>query len=241
MRYVVWGMALLLLTGCMQESHKEKLDGGTLIKEKCAMCHNLAMPPSTYEDEKAPPMMAVAFHLKDFMHIENHADASNKMVPFIQDYVIHPSASKSYCDKASLKTYGVMPSQKGNVTQEELEAIGWFMYDFYDQQKYLKQMQAKAAFDALPKGEQLVLKMGCFNCHAKFKDKLAPSFKHIAQRRDATIIDSIESGSKGKWKAFSSMMMPPFKGKFTQEELKTLKEWIESFATKEAPKPWRVK
>jgi cytochrome c len=241
MRLVILTMALLLLTGCMQERHKEKLDGGTLIKQKCAMCHNLAMPPSTYEDEKAPPMMAVAFHLKDFMHIETHADASNKMIPFIQDYVIDPSATKSYCDKESLKTYGVMPSQKDNVTQDELEAIGWFMYDFYDQQKFLKQMQEKAAFNALPKAQQLLVKKGCLNCHSIEEDKIAPSFTHIGASKERQIISVIQKGSKDKWKGFNHMLMPSYKGQFTQDELETLKEWMENLGAVSQSTQWKVK
>jgi len=47
-------------------------------------------------------------------------------------------------------------------SKDELKAIASYIYDFYDQQKYLKQMQKKAVFDALPKGEQLARKNGCF-------------------------------------------------------------------------------
>ncbi len=241
MQYSVWIMMVLLLTGCMQDKHKEQLNGGMLIKEKCVMCHNLAMPPSTYEDEKAPPMMAVSFHLKDFMHIKNRDDAENKMIPFIQDYVINPSAEKSYCDKDSLESYGVMPSQKGNVTKDELEAIGWYMYDFYDQQKFLAQMQKKSAFDALPKAQQLLISKGCLNCHDKDKDKVGPSFTHIGASQERQIIEVIQNGSKNKWKDFNHMMMPAYKDKFSQEELETLKEWIENLGAINQPKVWKVK
>jgi cytochrome c len=240
MRYVYVVLLIGLLTGCENGKPKTVYDGESLLKEKCAMCHNLDMPPKTYEDEKAPPMMAVAFHLKDFMHIETHSDAVNKFIPFVQDYVLHPSREKSYCDKESLESYGVMPSQQGNVTEEELEAIAEYMVTFYDQQKYLKEMQAKAAFEALPKGEQLVVRSGCYNCHDTFKDKVGPSFQHIAQSPKRDIVSVIENGSKGKWEAFSAMM-PSFKGKFSKEELQTLKTWIEGFAAKETPKTWRAK
>jgi len=240
MRYIYAVLLIWFFSGCESGKPKTVYNGKALMEKKCATCHDLGMPPKTYEDEKAPPMMAVAFHLKDFMHIGTHADAVDKFIPFIQDYVISPSREKSYCDKESLDSYGVMPSQKGNVTAAELEAIGEYMYTFYDQQKYLKEMQAKAAFEALPKGEQLVVKTGCYNCHDTFKDKVGPSFQHIAQSPQRDIVSAIENGSKGKWKTFSAMM-PPFKGKFSQEELQSLKAWIEGFAAKEAPKTWKVK
>ena len=232
----------MFIAGCTQENTpKRSYDAKALLQQKCAICHNLKMPPDTFEDEKAPPMMAVVFHLKDFMHITMPEEKEGKFIPFIQSYVIEPSAKRAYCDKKSLESYGVMPSQKGNVTQEELYAIGEYLFDFYDQEKFLKQMQAKAAFDALPKGEQLVVKMGCYNCHALYQDKTAPSFAHIAQKRSqAQMIASINKGSQGAWEGFH-LMMPPYEGKFTPEELKTLTAWIASYATKEAPKVWKVK
>ena len=241
MHYLTGLCAALLLLGCGSEVKKEHYNGKMLLEEKCEACHNLKMPPDTYEDEKAPPMMAVVFHLKDFMKIKNDQDKAEKFIPFIQDYVIEPSREKSYCDEESLKTYGVMPSQKGNVSQGELEAIAEYIYTYYDQQKFLREMQAKAAFDALPKGEQLAVKNGCYNCHDTIKDKVGPSFKHIAQSPEKNIISVIKNGSQGKWKAFHNVMMPPVKGKFSEEELKVLQQWIDSFATIEEVKPWSVK
>ena len=241
MRYIYVFLILLLLTGCEENTNKVQYDGGKLLEEKCAMCHNLKMPPNTYEDEKAPPMMAVVFHLKDFMKITMEDEKLSKFIPFVQDYVLNPSRDKSYCDKESLKTYGVMPSQKGNVTEDELEAIASYMYDFYDQKKYLKEMQEKAAFDVLPKGEQLVRKNGCFNCHDTDKAKVGPSFKMMAKKEAKEIIDVIQNGSQGKWEEFHNMMMPPFKTKFTQEELKILQEWIRNLDKIEVQKPWRIK
>jgi hypothetical protein len=37
------------------------------------------------------------------------------------------------------------------------------------------------------------------------------------------------------------MMMPPFKSKFTEDELNILQEWIRNLDKIEVPKPWRVK
>jgi len=241
MRYSVMILAVWLFVGCGEEKQKIKYDGEELIEQKCATCHNLKMPPSTYEDEKAPPMMAVVFHLKDFMKINNAQDKVKKFIPFIQDYVIKPSKEKSYCDEESLKSYGVMPSQKGNVNQEELKSIAEYMFTFYDQQVYLKEMQAQSAFNALPKGEQLVRRNGCLNCHDIEKDKVGPSFQNISKNSTHNMINIIQNGSQGKWKKFNNMMMPPFKNKFSKEELNILKEWIDSFATIEAPKPWKAK
>ncbi len=223
---IVSCIVLLGLSACSSQP-KVKYNGANLVQKKCASCHNLAMPPKTYEDEKAPPMMAVAFHVKDFMKVKTPSDKKPKFIAFFQDFVLHPSKEKSFCDEESLKSYGLMPSQKGKVTEAELAAIATYVYDYYDQNKFLKQMQKKAKFDALPKGEQLATANGCFNCHDKVKPKTGPSFRAIAQKEDNEIKKVIKEGSKGTWKEFEKAMMPPFK-KINDADIETLIAWIKT-------------
>jgi len=66
-------LAALLLAGC-SETPKRHYDGHALLKRKCSACHNLDMPPKTYENETAPPMMAVVFHVRDFMKVDNPSE-----------------------------------------------------------------------------------------------------------------------------------------------------------------------
>lgn len=53
----------LIFNACNEKEPVQNLDGKKLLEQKCASCHNLAMPPQLSEDELAPPMMAVAFHI----------------------------------------------------------------------------------------------------------------------------------------------------------------------------------
>jgi len=217
---------VVIFTACSK--NEVHYDGEALLKNKCASCHNLDMPPKTYKDEKAPPMMAVSFHVKDFMKVNSPSDKRPKFIDFFQDYVLHPAVEKSFCDKESLKSYGLMPSQEGNVNKDEVKAIAAYVYDFYDQKKFLKQMKEKAAFEALPKGEQLAVKKGCLTCHGKDKAKVAPAFIDIAKKEDIEIINIIKHGSKGTWKGFERMTMPAFDKHLDQKEIDTLLKWIKS-------------
>ena len=217
----------LAVTGCSQKPEK-RYDGEALLKSKCASCHNLDMPPKTYENEKAPPMMAVAFHVKDFMKVENPTDKKPKFIAFFQDYVLHPDAKKSFCDKESLASYGVMPSQEGSVTEEEVAAIAEYVYDYYDQEKFLEKMKAKARFDALPKGEQLATKSGCLTCHGKTEAKAAPAFREIAKKEEKEIAAAIKNGSHGKWKGFERMTMPSYANRLSAQDIRTLIKWIKT-------------
>ena len=222
---------VLILAGCFEKADdkpKTTLNGAGLIKEKCAKCHNLDMPPKSFENERAPSMMAVTFHLKDFIKGSTPADHEQKVVSFIKDYVMDPSRDKSYCDKQSLDSYGVMPSQKGNVTLDELEAIARYMYHHYDNKKLLKIMQEKQRWARMSIQERVEEKYRCQNCHDKSKDKVAPSFEKIAKRYDKKdkniLINSIKNGSKGKYKGFK-IPMPPFK-KMSDKEINGMVDWI---------------
>ena len=228
MRYIYGVLLVVVFTGCFNEKPKERLDGEELIEEKCKKCHNLDMPPKSYENETAPSMMAVTFHLKDFIKSNDPSAHESKVVSFIKDYVIEPSREKSYCDKASLESYGVMPSQKGNVTKEELEAIAHYMYENYDNQKMLKIMAERQRLAALSLHERVLEQQRCNNCHDIKRDKIAPSFEMIASRytsKDrATLIESIREGTKGKWEG-KRLPMPPFKH-MSNSDIEGMVDWI---------------
>ena len=226
----LWSVAilfLLALSGC-QEEKTIKYDGKALLEQKCASCHNLALPPKTFEDEVAPPMMAVAFHVQNFMDVTDESLRIPKAVAFVKDYVIAPSKSKSLCDEASLKSYGLMPSQKENVTEGELDAIARYLFVHYTQ-KNLNESQALInKLNAMPQGEKIALQNNCLTCHRVDKHIVGPSLKEIAKRyKDTpkTIENSIYQGSKGKWKDSKKAMMPPFK-KLTKQEITVLSKWI---------------
>jgi len=219
---------LMLLGGCQEKQHKN-FDGQKLLEQKCSQCHNLDLPPKTFKDEKAPPMMAVAFHIKDFIPASNESEKVPKAIEFIKDYVIHPSASKSFCDKKSLQTYGVMPSQKGNVTQDELQAIGEYMFEHYTVKNLTAAQDLENRLRKMPKGERLAVAQGCLSCHKVGKDLVGPSFHKIAkhyQSQSAKIEVSIEKGSRGKWKDYHGAIMPAFASKISVKDTQTIAEWI---------------
>ena len=226
--------SLAFLTACEDSKPKKSLNGSALLVQKCSKCHNLDMPPKSFENEIAPSMMAVTFHLKDFIKSFNPSEHQDKVVAFIKDYVISPSREKSFCDKESLDSYGVMPSQKGNVTQDELEAIGKYMYNSYDNQELLKIMAEKQRLKTMPLYERVLEQQRCTNCHDIEVDKVAPSFKMIASRYNVEqkdeLINSIKNGTKGKWDG-KQLPMPAYK-KMSNEDIDGMVDWILSLNIK---------
>ena len=107
--------------------------GSELLKTKCASCHMLEAPEfQQIPTLKAPAMDAVVFHIN--LAIK---DAKEKKA-FIVDYVLNPDVAKSVCESNKVAKFGVMPSQKGNVTKEELEQIADTMLATYPHPKFKK-------------------------------------------------------------------------------------------------------
>ncbi len=222
-------LVLLLFTACSQEQKKRHtLDGKALLTAKCASCHNLDMPPETSPDEPAPPMMAVAFHVYDFIKVSTPAEKVPSSIAFVKDYVFNPTKEKSFCDEKSLNDYGLMPSQKGKLSEDEVEAIAIYMFDHYNQENFLKIMKQREILRNIEVGERLARKNGCLSCHGIKKKKMGPSFSAIAQRykdNSKQISESISLGSQDRWTESRHAKMPSFK-QMTNKELKTLSQWI---------------
>ena len=223
MRILFLVIAVLFLTSCNSSSSKN-LDGAKLAEQKCANCHNLDMPPKTSDNEKAPPLYTVVVHLKDWMKANDPSELKGKFIDFAADYVINPSLDKSYCDKISLKTYGLMPSQKGKVTKDEVKAIAAYIFDRYDQKYMLEYLKEKARIDALPPAQQVLETQDCKVCHLNIKN--APTFEQIGKKYANNIEQikkSITEGSKGKWKGY---LLPMRAYKLPPKQLDAIAKWI---------------
>ena len=97
-------------------------DAETLFNNKCAACHAKTRP-SDMSSLVAPPVMGVMRHVKMKYPTKDAA------VAFMVDYVLEPSREKAVCMPQKIQRFGLMPSQKGNVTKSELETITAWMYD----------------------------------------------------------------------------------------------------------------
>jgi len=93
-----------------------------LFDAKCAMCHTKTRP-TDMSKVLAPALMGVMRHIK--MSYPNKDEA----VKFMVDYVLDPQKKKAICMPQKIERFGLMPSQKGNVTEAELTKITSWMFD----------------------------------------------------------------------------------------------------------------
>ena len=97
-------------------------DAETLFDNKCGVCH-VKTKPADKSSLMAPALMGVMRHVK--MKYPTKEEA----VPFMVDYILQPSKAKAVCMPQKIQRFGLMPSQKGNVTKAELKTISEWMYD----------------------------------------------------------------------------------------------------------------
>ena len=119
--------------------------GETLFEAKCAMCH-VKVRPDDKSTLIAPPAMGVMRHVK--MQYETKESA----VAFMVSYVLDPKRDKAVCQPKSIQRFGLMPSQKGVVSEAELKVISEWMYDnFY--QPGTMQKEGKNCKQGKPKAQ----------------------------------------------------------------------------------------
>jgi cytochrome c len=93
-----------------------------LFDAKCSMCHSKTRP-TDMSKVVAPALMGVMRHVK--MTYPNKDEA----VKFMVDYILEPSKDKAICMPNKIERFGLMPSQKGNVSKDELQKITSWMYN----------------------------------------------------------------------------------------------------------------
>jgi len=93
-----------------------------LFDTKCATCHSKTRP-TDMDKVLAPALMGVMRHIK--MTYPNKDEA----VKFMVDYILEPTKEKAICMPQKIERFGLMQSQKGNVTEVELEKITSWMFD----------------------------------------------------------------------------------------------------------------
>ena len=99
--------------------------GEKLFENKCATCHKIVRP-SDRSSLIAPPARGIT------MHVKMKYPEREEFGAFVKDYVLRPSRDKSLCRPESIERFGLMPSQKGNVTEKELEEISDYMYETFN-------------------------------------------------------------------------------------------------------------
>jgi len=118
-------------------------DGETIYKKKCASCHKDYMPMGLLKENfvdfnntklhlKAPTLNQLSFRLKSHIGDPKGDEEIHIMevVEFIKDYIYNPDEAKSVCMKEVLESFDLMPSMKGDISPEDIEEVGEYIYHY---------------------------------------------------------------------------------------------------------------
>lgn len=95
-----------------------------LSEEKCGTCHIVSnITPEKLKNIMAPPMWGAMKKVK-----EAYPD-KDKAIAFMVDFMKNPTKEKMLFPEETFKLFGVMPSQKGIVSDEELNKISEYLYN----------------------------------------------------------------------------------------------------------------
>jgi len=141
------GLLLSLCLAFVSSMHAEyeqegSVDGYKVYKQKCQMCHiEMITKKETlkiFKTLKAPPMVEVSARLKENILLKEDDDEVKRelILTFMRDYIMNPDLDKSMCHVGALDRFGVMPSQKKNLNNEELHAVTQWIYDRYEGQNF---------------------------------------------------------------------------------------------------------
>lgn len=117
-------------------------EGYQVYRQKCSSCHVELMSRSealkNLKQLKAPPMIEVSNRLKENIVIaDGDGDIKRRVViAFIKDYIVNPDLMYSMCNPGALETFGVMPSLKGKITEQERQNVAEWVYDRYQNVKF---------------------------------------------------------------------------------------------------------
>ena len=114
---ILVAIGVLGLVSSLFASEAEKI-----FDAKCSMCHIKTFPKDRSK-LVAPPIMGVMRHVK--MTYPKKEEA----VKFIVDYVQNPSKKKALCLPQKIARFGLMPSQNGNISEQELKEVAKWLFD----------------------------------------------------------------------------------------------------------------
>ena len=157
-------------------------EGEEVYQKKCASCHeafisveklmeNFMERNNTLLHLKAPTLNQISFRLKQQIGDPKGDEDIHRMEvgAFIADYLMHPDKQKSICLPEVIQYFETMPSMKGQLSDDEIEAVSEFLYDY--ESKLIKQKSIKyEAFDvamkkAAKENKIIMIKVTSKHCH----------------------------------------------------------------------------
>ncbi len=115
-------IATLLIGASLNAADK----GAELVDQKCTPCHLFSSSSAKLTNGKmgGPPMWGI------MKKIRNKYAKSDDRIAFIRDYAMNPTEEKMLFPAATREYFGVMPSMKDKVSEEEMQIIAEYLNNY---------------------------------------------------------------------------------------------------------------
>jgi len=149
MKKLLLSLALALPVFAVDQNLLKK--GYEVYKKHCSACHVEKVSPEQIKKFRmmaiqgrrppivAPPMNEVSARVKKFYPNEL------EFINFVKNYITNPSREKGVCMPMAYKLFGVMPPIGKSLSEEEKEAVAYWLYHNYKEtwKEMMRKMRGK--------------------------------------------------------------------------------------------------
>ncbi len=98
--------------------------GSQLVEEKCTSCHMTASSSTKLKNGRmwAPPMWGV------IKKVKKRFSTKEEGIAFLIDYTMDPSETKMLFPPVTKAYFGLMPSMRESLTDNEMRSIAEYLY-----------------------------------------------------------------------------------------------------------------
>jgi len=186
-----------------------EVTGEDVYEKKCATCHKLYISPTKLIENfmeqnnttlklTAPTINQIVFRLKNRIGDPKGDEDIHRMEvdSFIADYLMNPDKSKSVCLPKVLKHFETMPSMKGKISVDEIDAVSTFLYDYNPDdhvEKKLEFVGYQKALETAKKEDKIILlkltREHCHFCKKMDREVFAEAEVREALNKDFTVVE----------------------------------------------------
>ena len=137
--------------------------GEVLFNNNCSGCHTTMT--GVNESGGEVTNMYEAPYAKDVISkLKNETKSKAEFITFIKSYIENPAKRKSLYGKKAIKSFGLMPSLKGAMNDEESTRLANYLYSDYNKDVVVPTKVSKKEVKTISLGEKLFT-YNCSSCH----------------------------------------------------------------------------
>ncbi len=120
----------VILSEANKKSAQEAKANEALFGKHCASCHTTVVGVNE-SGGKVIPIYEAPYAKDVIIKLKSETKTKKAFVTFVKDYIDAPDKRKSLYGKKAIKDFGIMPSLKGVMTDNEATGLAEYLYEKY--------------------------------------------------------------------------------------------------------------